>query len=76
MKSPITFSRLVTAFLMSLIMSSVVSGVVTFMNLGISTEFLIAWLKAVIIAFPVAFFTLLLIRPMVEKIVRKWFPET
>jgi len=72
---PIKKSRLFTAFLMSFIMSSTVSAVVTYANLRTFENFFHTWLEAAMIAVPVAFFVLLLIRPIIEGFAKRIFED-
>ena len=56
---------------MSLMMSFLMSGVITFINLGFVDHFVMLWFKAFIRAFLVAFPCVLLLVPVVRKIVGK-----
>ena len=68
---PKRFETIVFAFFMSLMMSFLMSGVITFINLGFVDQFVMLWFKAFIRAFAVAFPCVLMIVPFVRKIVGK-----
>lgn len=57
------------AFFTSLMMSLLMSGVVTFLNLGLVDDFLRRWLIAFVSAFVIAFPSILLVLPVARKIV-------
>lgn len=69
------FAPLVFAILMSLYMVSGMTFVITWVNTGLDTGFLLRWGKAFLVAWPVAFLLVLLgaprIRKLVEGMVRK-----
>lgn len=69
------FAPIVFALLMSLYMVSGMTLVITWVNTGLDTGFVWRWLKAFVIALPVAFLLMLFgasrIRRLVESLVRK-----
>ena len=54
-----------------LMMTTLMSGVITFINLGIVDHFVMLWFKAFIRTFVVAFPCVLMLVPLVRKIVGK-----
>lgn len=73
---PKRYETVVFAFFMSMMMSFLMSGVVTFINLGLVDNFLILWLRAFSRAFVVAFPCVLIVVPFVRKIVAKLVTPT
>lgn len=68
---PAKFQRLVFAFFMSLLMSCLMSGVITFINLGIVDNFIFIWFEAYWKAFIVAFPIIYIVAPLVHKLTAK-----
>lgn len=66
--SPTLRMRVVFALLMSLLMSSLMSGWVTWLNLGMSADFLPHWQHAFVAAWPAAFTIVMLCGPMVHRL--------
>ncbi len=66
-KLPQKYYNVTFSFLMAFIMSALMSFVVTSYNLGFSDDLLIRWLKAWRFAFIVAFPILLVVAPVVRK---------
>lgn len=64
---PKKYEQILFAFLMSLKMSLIMSGVITYINLGLPENFLILWFNAWYKAFIVAFPAILLVGPSVRK---------
>lgn len=66
---------LLTTFLLSVMMTFIVSGVSTFVGIGLTQDFLTLWMKAWgsswLVAFPSVVFVLPIVRRMVHKIVLK-----
>jgi hypothetical protein len=66
-------ARLILALLMSSVMVLMVTLLVTFLNLGLRSDFIIQWVKAYFIAWPVAattgFFVMPPARRLTERIV-------
>jgi hypothetical protein len=61
----------VQAFLLSGFMSFIMSGVITLINLGIVESFISIWLHAWIVAYAIAFPTILLVFPFARKLAMK-----
>ncbi len=68
---PKKYETIVFAFVMSSLMSFIMSGVITIINIGIPPNFIQLWLKAYGSAFMIAFPTVLFVVPVVRKIVAK-----
>lgn len=64
------YTKLVFAFLMSLFMSCLMSGVITFINLGLVDNFMSIWLEAYWKAFIVAFPIISFVAPFVQKLTK------
>lgn len=62
---PPRYAAFVMPFVLSILMSLIVSGVSTMKSLGISPAFITTWPESWLVAFP----TLLLVLPMVRRIV-------
>ena len=62
------YSRVVFAFFMALCMSCVMSGVISFINLGGASGFFLAWMKAWCVGFTVAFPCVLLFVPVATRL--------
>lgn len=60
--------RVVFAILMSAIMTLIMTLWVSILNLGFSPDFLWKWAHAFVMAWPVAFLSVLMIAPKVQKI--------
>ncbi len=52
-------------------MSAVMSGIITYINLGFVSDFFSIWLHAWIVAFAIAFPTILLVFPFARKLAMK-----
>ncbi|MCK9474176.1 DUF2798 domain-containing protein [Sulfurimonas sp.] len=61
----------VQALLLSGFMSFIMSGAITFINLGFVDNFFSIWMHAGIIAFMIAFPTILLVFPIAHKLAMK-----
>jgi len=61
----------VQAFLLSGFMSFIMSGAITFINIGLVNNFIGIWLHAWIVAYAIAFPTILLIFPFARKLAMK-----
>jgi len=73
-KLPARYYNAVFALLMSALMSFLMSGVITVINLGLPTDFVTRWLlhafpSAWIIAFPIALFVVPVVRRWVARFV-------
>jgi hypothetical protein len=75
MKIPKKYELGVFAFLMSILMSGIMSFFVTLLNIGIREDVFIRWISAwgasFFIAFPIAFF----VTPVVRKLVHKFVEQ-
>ncbi|MBF6057391.1 DUF2798 domain-containing protein [Thiomicrorhabdus sp.] len=63
--------HIVFAFFMALLMSFLMSGVISAMNVGIPENFLIIWFHAWWTAFIIAFPSVLFVSPIVRRITNK-----
>lgn len=68
-KIPLRFAPYVFAFYMSGLMAAVMTCVITALNRGIGAGYLETVLKVYVMTMPVAFFSVLLVRPIVGKLV-------
>lgn len=59
------------AFLMSLQMAAIMSGIITAVNRGVGSGFFLAWGKGFAVAWPIAFPLILLLAPRVRRLVEK-----
>jgi hypothetical protein len=59
--------RFILAALMSAMMVFMVTMLVTYLNLGLRADFLLQWVKADVIAWPVAATTVFLVMPMAKR---------
>ncbi len=60
-------ARLILACLMTAVMVFMVTLIVTFINLGLRSDFLLQWAKAYIIAWPIAAATAFLVMPSARR---------
>ncbi len=65
--------RLFNTAVMSLLLSLLMTLWVTWINLGFADDFLLRWMKAWLLAFPAAFFCVLILAQPVMKFSRKVF---
>ena len=70
---PKKLKPIVAGVLMAAMIGFIMSGIVTAVNLGIQSDFLELWMNAYIKVLPIAFFAVLLVRPLVEKLINKLF---
>lgn len=68
---PARYEAILFKFLISAIMSLLVSGMVSFINLGASGFSFSLWVKAWLIAWSVAFPSIVVMSPVVGKLVKK-----
>ena len=73
---PRKYHRFVFAFLMSVFMSFIMSGVITFLNLGFHEDFFTQWLlvafpKSLVVAFGVAIFVVPYVAKLTEALMQK-----
>ncbi|APF38122.1 DUF2798 domain-containing protein [Chelatococcus daeguensis] len=66
---PARYAGIVMPFVLSIIMTFIVSGISTLMNVGLRPEFLSLWPAAWGLSWLVAFPTLLLVTPVARRIV-------
>jgi hypothetical protein len=59
--------RLILALLMSSVMVAMVTLLVTWLNLGLRSDFVLQWIKAYLIAWPVAASTAFFIMPSARR---------
>jgi Protein of unknown function (DUF2798) len=71
MKISAKHSNLLFAFFMSLLMAFLMSGVLTAIHLGFPPDFIAQWLHSFVLAWPIAFPSILVIAPPVRRIVAK-----
>ncbi len=69
MKIPKKYTGLLFAFVMSLLMALLMSGVLTAVFAGINHQFFVHWMNGFVHAWPIAFPAILVIAPLVRKIV-------
>lgn len=69
MRIPAKYGHILFGGLLSAIMVTVVSGTVVLVNQGYGPSFFAQWLRGFLIAWPVAFPTVLVVAPLVRKIV-------
>ncbi|MBD1401555.1 DUF2798 domain-containing protein [Pelovirga terrestris] len=67
---PQKYEFFVFTFLMSLCMSFFMSGVITFINIGLVEGFAGLWIEAFIKAFVVAYPTIMIVVPQVRRVVK------
>lgn len=60
--------RLLTAMLMSLLLSGLMTAWVTWLNLGFTAHFVGLWLHAYVCAWPAAFVIVVLLGPWVQRL--------
>jgi hypothetical protein len=63
--------RLILALLMSSVMVAMVTFLVTVLELGLRSDFLIKWVKAYFVAWPVAAITAFLIMPPARRLTER-----
>ncbi|MBU0799791.1 MAG: DUF2798 domain-containing protein [Alphaproteobacteria bacterium] len=68
-KLPARTLPLALPFVISIIMSCVVSGVATFHNIGLPADFIASWMSAWVFSWVIAFPTLLVVMPVARRIV-------
>lgn len=66
---PARFAPVVFGFLLSGLMTTVVSGVATLRNVGLTDDFAARWFTAFGTGWPIAFPTVLLVAPIVRRLV-------
>lgn len=71
MKIPARYSNLLFGGMLSVIMVTIISGAVVFINQGYNEEFFTHWFKGFITAWPVAFPSVLVVAPFVRRVVAR-----
>lgn len=71
MKIPARYSNLLFGAMLSVIMVTIISGTVMFINQGYGPEFFTRWFRGFITAWPVAFPTVLVVAPFVRRVVAR-----
>lgn len=69
------YYSMVFAFLMASIMSFLMSGVITYINLGLQSTFIDDWIfkafpSAFIVAFPIALFVVPIVKRVVDRLTK------
>ena len=72
---PRRFEPVLFGFVLSSLMSLLVSGISTLMSVGAVSGFLQLWLRAWLTAWPVAFPVVLIVAPMARRLVQRLIPE-
>ena len=67
----IKYLHQVQALLLSGFMSFIMSGAITFINLGLVENFIPIWIRAWLIAYAIAFPTILMVFPFARKLAMK-----
>lgn len=67
---PKRYEYFVFGFFMSLFMSFLISGVISFVNIGLVSNFHLVWLEAFFKAWAVAYPSVLIVIPQVRKAVK------
>jgi hypothetical protein len=68
---PKRFAPYLFALLLAGLMTLVVSGVVTALNVGVPPDFMQRWLRGWLTTWAIAFPVLLLVRPFVHRVVER-----
>lgn len=68
---PIKYLHQVQAFLLSGFMSFIISGAITFINLGFVDSFIAIWLNAWVVAYAIAFPAILFVFPFARMLAVK-----
>ena len=68
---PLKFAPMIFSFLLSVMMSCVVSGVSTYSAIGMSKVFFDSWMSSWLKSWVVAFPTILFIAPLTKKLVQR-----
>ena len=68
-KLPASLHHVMLPFVLSVLMTCIVSGVATWHNLGLVANFASVWLGAWVFSWTIAFPALLLVLPLVRRIV-------
>ena len=71
MMFPAKYGNLLFAAILSIIMVTIISGAVVFINNGLTPELPRQWLKGFVTAWPIAFPSLFVIAPRVRRLVHR-----
>lgn len=71
-KLPKRHFHLVFSVLMSAVMVTLMTCVVTLANVGLAADFLARWLRAILIAYPIALPIIYFLAPQVRKLTARW----
>ncbi len=71
MKIPHRLAAIAFAFYMSIIISLVMCSVLTYISVGLSTDYITKVLKAYVVALPVGFLSVIVCRPIVVLLMSK-----
>jgi hypothetical protein len=71
MKISQKYSNLLFAFIMSVLMATLMTFIVTIKLTGLNADFTLRWLHAFLTAWPIAFPAILLLAPVTRKLVAK-----
>lgn len=64
-------TRIIFAALMSLLMSIIMSGWITWLNIGFHPQYGLRWAHAFVAAWPAAFVSVVLIAPVVQRLTQR-----
>jgi len=65
------YSQFIFVVITSFGMSIIMSLVITYINMGIGSEFLLRWSKASLVSFPIAIIAAMIMVPLAKKIANK-----
>ena len=71
MRIPARYANLLFGGMMSMIMVSVITGIVVLVTRGLDHGFMSHWLKGFALTWPIAFPTVLVVAPFIQKLVKK-----
>ena len=64
-------TRMIFAALMSFLMTVIMSGWITWLNIGFHPEYMTRWGHAFLAAWPAAFFAVMTIAPTVQRVTQR-----
>lgn len=64
-------TRMIFASIMSLLMTIIMSGWITWLNIGFQEDYVARWGHAFLAAWPAAFFSVMLIAPTVQRLTQR-----
>lgn len=71
-KLPAKRFHLVFSLLMAAVMVTLMTGVVTLVNIGLTADFMRHWGHAMLVAYPVATPIIYVLAPVVRKLTARW----